>query len=102
MLLGMPRGNQSANKSTGSYVKFSHLAKDKLKMRSQEASQFIEGYGRDIPGLGKDLRWLGDPNMPDELQLHNEDAAEFIKRVEKHKAEGIEEDPRDPSTYKRF
>lgn len=96
-------GNQSANRSTGSnYVKFKHIAQDKLKMRSQEASQYIEGYGLEIPGLGKDLRWLGDPNDHDNLEMHHEDAEEFIKRVKKHIAENTEEDKHDPSTYKRF
>lgn len=106
-MLGRRLGNQSANKSTGSnYVKFKHIAQDKLKMRSQEASQYIEGFGMDIPGLGKDLRWLGDPNDQDNLEVHHEDADEFIKRVKKHKEENTEtsaeDDRKDPLHIRRI
>ncbi len=102
-MLGRPTGNTTANSSVGAnYVKFKHVAQDKLKMRSQEAGKYIEGYGMDIPGFGKDLRWMGNPDDHDNLEMHIEDADKFIKRVKKHKADNTEEDKHDPSTYKRY
>lgn len=95
-------GNQSANRSVGSnYVRFKHIAQDKLKMRPSEAGQYIDGYGMEIPGLGKDLRWLGNTDDHDNLEVHHEDADEFIKRVKKHMEEN-EQDDGSPKTYRRF
>lgn len=87
-MLGNVLGNQSVNKPTGvNYVKFSHVANDKLHMRPQQAAEYIEGHGRDIPELGRDLRWFGSTDDYTNLEVHHEDADEFIKRVKKHLAE---------------
>ncbi len=102
-MLGRTSGNFSANKSTGSnYVQFSHMATDQLHMRPQKAGQYIEGYGRDIPNLGSDLRWLGNSDDVDSLELHHEDVETFIKRVKKHLEETEPKDDNDPLNFKRF
>lgn len=102
-MLGRVLGNFSANKSTGSsYVKFTHIAQEKLHMRPQQAGQYIEGYGMEIPELGKGLRWLGNTDDYDNLEVYHEDADKFIKRVKKHLAETKPKDEKDPLNLKRF
>lgn len=87
-MLGNVIGNQLVNKLTGvNYVKFTHLAKNKLNMAPQQAAEFIEGSGKDVPELGRELRWFGSTDDVNNLEVHNQDADEFIKRVKKHLAE---------------
>ncbi|MDQ5938691.1 MAG: hypothetical protein QG603_505 [Patescibacteria group bacterium] len=88
-MLGSTLGNRSVNGIAGSsYVKFSHVAQEKLHMRPQEALEYVEGRGhKKIPELGRNLRWFGSTHDVDNLEVHHEDADEFIKRVKKHLAE---------------
>jgi hypothetical protein len=87
-MLGNVIGNQSVNKQTGvNYVKFNHVAKDKLHMNPQQAAEYIGGDGKDVPELGRDLRWFGSVDKYADLEVHNQDADEFIKRVKKHIAD---------------
>ncbi len=77
-------GNMSVNAMGSGYVGFSTLAREKLRMRPQEAGQYIEGRGQDIPELGKELRWLGNTRDYDHLRIHADDADTFVKRVNQH------------------
>ncbi len=87
-MLGNTLGNRSANGLTAvNYVKFNHVAKDKLHMSPKQAAEYIEGDGKDVPELGRDLRWFGSADKYADLEVHNEDADEFIKRVKKHIAD---------------
>lgn len=72
-----------------SYVKFGDVARQKIGMQCQYAKEYILGR-RGKPALGDGLRFRNWPNIRGNyhsIEIHEDDVAEFVRRVQEHRKE---------------
>jgi hypothetical protein len=78
-----------APENTADYIRFGDVARDRCGMQCQYASRYLMGELNGYPKLGEDLRWFGDTGSYHGLMIHKGDADEFVRRVRKHRTEGM-------------
>ena len=70
------------------YVHFGDVARDRCGMQCQYASRYLMGelgHGN----LGEGLRWYGDTADYHGLEIHKDDADEFVRRVREYRTNGM-------------
>lgn len=65
------------------YVNFTYVANRHIGRQSQYTSRYVDGR-LGYPNLGEGLRFKGDPADYHSLRIHQDDIAEFARRVFEH------------------
>lgn len=68
------------------WISFGDVARNRCGMQSQYCSRYVDGFSR-FPKLGEGLRFQGSPFYYHSLEIHADDADEFVARVKAHRTQ---------------
>ena len=70
------------------YINFGDVCRNRLSMQSQTGMYYFLGLA-DRPEMGNGLRIRGDWNFWHSVEIHKDDADEFVRRVKEYMMEGF-------------